>query len=237
MKKFAALVLALGALIGLPAPASAASTVVVEFNDGVLWDDCFEVPIKLSVTGDSPAVRFEASVTLRDPAGYREEAAAEFGFELEADTVSGSVAPGGAVSTRTAQPILCGFEGAGTWRANVTVKYFDINDAEVASVSASDTAEFRLRNSTTTLSRRNGELVVQVNAEVPGGGFAPCRQCFTRVFRVKGTKLTRVAKGDTNKRGILRTGFKPTKGLYQAVTPPGFFSSYAQSESATLRVR
>ena len=74
MKKALAFALLLGTAVGVPASASAAPAVTVEFSDGVLWDDCFQVPINLSIVGDNPpATRYVATVTLRDPEGFREE--------------------------------------------------------------------------------------------------------------------------------------------------------------------
>lgn len=241
MKKALAFLLLLGAVIGMPASASAAPSVSVEFNDGVLWDDCFQVPITLSVAGDNPpAIRYEATVSLRDPAGFREEIEADLGFAYDDVTLSGSVQPGGVASIRTAQAEMCGFEGAGTWRANVTVHFFDGGDNQVGTATGTDTAEFRERLSTTTLTRSRGSktFVIHVSAEIPGGSVAACRHCFTRLQRAKGTKWKTVAKGQTSNRGVFRTGHKPSKGLYRAVTPSGafFFSSNGPSQSATFRV-
>lgn len=235
MKKALVFVLLLGAAVGVPASASAASAVTVEFNDGVLWDDCFQVPINLSIVGNNPpAVRYEATVTLRDPDGFREEIATELGIETDAVTVAGSVLPGGVPSVKTAQMEICGFESPGTWRANVKVQFFSGTDAVVDTVTATDTAVFRQRFSETTLTRsRSRALVVHVNVEVPGGGFVPCKRCFTRLQRAKGTKWKSIAKGLTNGRGDLRTGYKATKGQFRAVTPVGGFdSTYAPSQSA-----
>ena len=236
MKKALAFVLLLGAAVGVPASASATSAVTVEFNDGVLWDDCFQVPITLSIVGDNPpAVRYEATVTLRDPDGFREEMATELGIETEDVTVSGSVPPGGVPSVKSAQVEICGFESPGTWRANVKVQFFNVADTVVDTVTATDTANFRGRFSETTLtqSRKSRALVAHVDVEVPGGGFVPCKRCFTRVQRGSGAKWKSVAKGLTNGRGDLRTGYKPTKGQFRAITPGGGFTSiYAPSQSA-----
>lgn len=239
MKKALAFVLLLGTAVGVPASASAAPAVTVEFPDGVLWDDCFQVPINLSIVGDNPpAVRYQATVTLRDPEGFREEFASELGLELEKVTVSGSVPPGGVASLKTAQAEICGFESPGTWRANVKVEFFDGADASVATLTATDTATFRQRLTETTLSRRSRGFVVHIDAEVPGGGFAPCRKCFTRVQRASGNKWKPVAKGFTNAGGDLRTGYKPRKGQFRAITPGfGFTSINAPSESPVIRVR
>src|SRR5690349_235365 len=102
MKKALVFVLLLGTAVGVPASASAAPAVTVEFNDGVLWDDCFQVPINLSIVGNNPpATRYEATVTLRDPEGFRELIADELDIETEDVTVSGSVPPGGVASFKT----------------------------------------------------------------------------------------------------------------------------------------
>lgn len=236
MKKALAFVLLLGTAVGVPASASAAPAVTVEFNDGVLWDDCFQVPINLSIVGDNPpAVRYEATVTLRDPDGFREEIATELGIETENVTVSGSVPLLGAVSVKTAQAEICGFEAAGTWRANVKVQFFNAADTLVDTVTGTDTANFRERFSETTLTRSRGSrsFVVHVNAEVPGGGLAPCKRCFTRLQRASGNKWKPIAKGVTNGRGDLRTGYKPSKGQFRATTPA---YGTAPSTSSIVRV-
>jgi len=241
MKKALAFVLLLGTAVGVPASASAAPAVTVEFNDGVLWDDCFKVPINLSIVGDNPpAVRYQATVTLRDPEGFREEFASELGLEFEDVTVAGSVQPGGVASVKTAQAEVCGFEGPGTWRADVKVEFFDGADTSVATVTGTDTATFRQRVTETTLIRSRGSrsFVVHIEAEVPGGGFAPCRKCFTRLQRASGNKWNPVAKGVTSAGGDFRTGYKPTQGRFRAVTPGfGFTSINAPSQSPVLRVR
>ena len=152
MKKALAFALLLGTAVGVPASASAAPAVTVEFSDGVLWDDCFQVPINLSIVGDNPpATRYVATVTLRDPEGFREEFANELGLETENVSVSGSVPPGGAASVKTAQAEICGFESPGTWRANVKVEFFDVADGSVATVTGTDTATFRPRSTETRL--------------------------------------------------------------------------------------
>ena len=135
---------------------------------------------------------------------------------------------------------MCGFESPGTWRANVKVEFFDGADTLVATVTGTDTATFRQRFTETTLTRsqQTRTLVARVNAEVPGGGFAPCKRCFTRVQRASGGKWKAVDKGLTNSRGELRTGYRPSKGQFRAVTPGFSYGSInAPSQSAIVRVR
>lgn len=232
MKKFGfAAVVAVASLVMAP-PASAASSVSVDFQDAVLWNDCDAgsgVPVKLAIVGPMTAVRYEARVILHDPDGFRDE----FPEENPGTEVSGSVAPGGATSNKTVLGDACMFDSPGLWRADVTVKFFDTADTLVETATGSDTATLRQAKSALTLTRGGPgrTLLIHATAETPTG-FVACKHCFVRLQKRVSGHWKRVLEGETNRRGDFATGVTPKRGVtYRAKLPP---FPYERAISATF---
>jgi hypothetical protein len=229
MKRFPLAALALLGSVGLSAPAAAVTSLVtVDLQDTVLYDDCFEISVPITVTGSAPAVRYEAALTLHDPEGFRDDPffADAPSVGNEPTTISGSVPTGGATSAKTLRPEVCGFEPSGLWRADLKVEFFDSNDALTETATATDTANFR--QATTYTSLKRGRLsrafVIRTTIEGPTG-IERCRHCLVKLQEKSGRRWDTILQGETNRRGVFRTGVKPKEGVvYRAVTPQTWIS-------------
>lgn len=242
MKKLLLLPIALIFGLGVASPAHAAGSVTVDFPDGVLSQDCAGVPVNVTVTGTATEVRFEATVTLHDPAGDRDEFSGspdflDFDELFEPANVAGSVPAGGGSRTKTAKPEACAFEAEGQWRADVIVQLFDSDDNVVETVTGSDTANLRSPKSFTTLSRspKNDALLIHVDVETPEGGVEPCHYCRTKLQVRSHARWKTILLKTTRENGDAGTDIGPKKKVsYRAVTPA--FGT-TRSESAIFRRR